>query len=98
MEKLRCFPWTMLFGYAQEKKGLKPCSSALESWRMPIYNHKRRTHMRSTKWKRRAVVQGLILAVGVGTVYADAPAPKWYDTIGLSGYLQSSYVGNLEIG
>jgi len=28
--------------------------------------------------------------------FADAPAPKWYDTIGLSGYLQSSYVGNLE--
>ena len=28
--------------------------------------------------------------------FGDAPAPKWYDTIGLSGYLQSSYVGNLE--
>jgi len=42
------------------------------------------------------VVQGLICVVGIGTAYADAPAPKWYDTIGLSGYLQSSYVGNLE--
>lgn len=51
--------------------------------------------MRSTKWTKRMVVQGLICAVGIGTAYADAPAPKWYDTIGLSGYLQSSYVGNL---
>jgi hypothetical protein len=28
--------------------------------------------------------------------YADAPAAKWYDTIAASGYLQASYVGNLQ--
>jgi len=53
--------------------------------------------MRSKKWSRRLVVQGMIIAVAQASIaYADAPAPKWYDTIGLSGYLQSSYVGNLE--
>src|SRR6266700_7232555 len=52
--------------------------------------------MRSAKWTRRFVVQGLICAVGVGTAYADAPAAKWYDTIGLSGYFQSSYGANLN--
>lgn len=32
-----------------------------------------------------------------GTVYAaDASAPKWYDTLALSGYVQGSYVGNLS--
>jgi len=34
--------------------------------------------------------------VVVGTAWADAPAPKWYDTIGLSGYVQESYTGNLN--
>jgi hypothetical protein len=29
-------------------------------------------------------------------VRAEAPAAKWYDTIGFSGYLQGSYVGNLH--
>src|SRR5580698_3229308 len=53
--------------------------------------------MRSTKWAKRLVVQGMIMALAqAGIAYADAPAPKWYDTIGMSGYLQSSYVGNLE--
>src|ERR1017187_5480291 len=54
--------------------------------------------MRSKTWTRKLVVQGLLTAVigTTGKVYGDAPAPKWYDTIGLSGYLQSSYVGNLE--
>jgi hypothetical protein len=53
--------------------------------------------MRSAKWTKRLVVQGMIMAVAqAGIAFADAPAPKWYDTIGLSGYLQSSYVGNLE--
>ncbi len=32
----------------------------------------------------------------IGKAFADAPAAKWYDTIGMSGYLQSSYVGNLD--
>ena len=32
--------------------------------------------MRSSKWTRRAVVQVLICAVGVGTAYADAPAAQ----------------------
>ena len=52
--------------------------------------------MRSSKWTRRIVIQGLIYVVGVGTGYADAPAPKWYDTTGISGYLEGSYVGNLN--
>lgn len=52
--------------------------------------------MRRSKWTKRMLVQGIIYAVGIGTAYADAPAPKWYDVLGLSGYLQSSYVGNLE--
>ncbi len=53
--------------------------------------------MRSTKWTKRLVVQGIIVAMAqAGIAYADAPAAKWYDTIGLSGYLQSSYVGNLN--
>src|ERR1017187_1782433 len=53
--------------------------------------------MRRSKWSKRLVVQGIIIAVAqAGIAFADAPAPKWYDTIGLSGYLQSSYVGNLE--
>jgi hypothetical protein len=51
--------------------------------------------MRSSKWTRRAVVQGLILAVGVGTAYADAPAPKWYDSTSISGYIQGTYIGIL---
>jgi hypothetical protein len=54
--------------------------------------------MRSTTWSKGIVVKGIILAIAAqsGLVFADAPAPKWYDTIGLSGYLQSSYVGNFE--
>lgn len=49
--------------------------------------------MRSSLWKKRLVLQGVIAAVAIGQVYADAG--KWYDGIGLSGYLQSSYTGNL---
>ena len=53
--------------------------------------------MRSEKWKKRLVVQGLIMAVAqAGIAFADAPAAKWYDTIGLSGYVQSSYQANLN--
>jgi hypothetical protein len=37
-----------------------------------------------------------VVAGMTGSAFADAPTPKWYDTIGLSGYMQSSYVGNLE--
>jgi len=53
--------------------------------------------MRRSKLKG-LMVKGVItaLAAQAGIAFADAPAPKWYDTIGLSGYLQSSYVGNLE--
>src|ERR1700746_2786468 len=52
--------------------------------------------MGSEKWTRRLVVQGLICAVGVGTAYADAAAPKWSDVLTMSGYLEGSYVGNLN--
>ena len=54
--------------------------------------------MSGTKWQKKLVVQGLLaLFVSMSSkAYADAPAPKWYDTIGMSGYLQGSYVGNLE--
>ena len=52
--------------------------------------------MRSSKWTRRAVVQVLICAVGVGTAYADAPAAKWYDSTTISGYIQGAYIGNLS--
>src|SRR5512142_935272 len=52
--------------------------------------------MRSTKWTRKLVVQGLLCAVGVGTVYADAPAAKWYDSTTVSGYIQGTYVGNFS--
>ncbi len=52
--------------------------------------------MRSSKWTKRAVVQGLICAIGVGTAYADAPAAKWYDTYTIGGYIEGSYVGNLS--
>jgi len=48
-------------------------------------------------WSKRLVVSGVIMAVAqTALVYADAPAAKWYDSIGISGYLQSSYVGNLN--
>jgi hypothetical protein len=40
----------------------------------------------------KAVFGGMLLATA--KAYADAPAPKWYDTIAASGYLQTSYVGN----
>lgn len=55
--------------------------------------------MRSKPFTKQLVVKGLLgacLAVATGKAYADAPAPKWYDTIGMSGYLQGSYVGNLD--
>src|ERR1017187_5112858 len=58
--------------------------------------NKRRILMRSTKWTRRMVVQGIICALGIGAAYADAPAPKWYDSTTLSGYVQGNYVGNLS--
>src|SRR5258708_18298764 len=53
--------------------------------------------MRS-KLQKRLVVQGLIgvIAGYAGIAFADAPAVKWYDAIGLSGYAQTSYVGNLN--
>jgi hypothetical protein len=53
--------------------------------------------MISQSFKRSAVVLGLSAATAFA--YADAPAApavKWYDTIGLSGYAQTSYVGNLN--
>src|SRR5579862_9732623 len=54
--------------------------------------------MRRMNWTKQWIAKGMVTAcvAAVGTAYADAPAPKWYDTIGMSGYLQSSYVGNLE--
>jgi len=50
--------------------------------------------MISQSWKRSAVVLGLSAATAFA--YADAPTPKWYDTIGFSGYVQTSYTGNLS--
>jgi hypothetical protein len=38
---------------------------------------------------------GTLIALA-GRAWSDAPAPKWYDTIAFSGYLQGSYVGNLS--
>src|SRR5438552_853182 len=52
--------------------------------------------MRSAKWTKKLVVQGLLSALvsSAGTLYAaDA---KWYDTTTLSGYVEGSYVGNLS--
>jgi hypothetical protein len=37
-----------------------------------------------------------ISTAGFGRAYGDTPAAKWYDTIGMSGYLQASYVANLN--
>jgi hypothetical protein len=64
--------------------------------RLLFFINKKEDTMRSAKWKKRAVVQVLICAVGVGTAYADAPAPKWSDVLSMSGYLEGSYVGNLN--
>jgi hypothetical protein len=55
--------------------------------------------MRSSQFTKKLAVQGLLgacLVAATSQVYADAPAAKWYDTIGMSGYLQGSYVGNLN--
>jgi len=42
------------------------------------------------------VVTGLLSSFVSAVAFADAPAPKWYDTIAMSGYLQGSYVANLN--
>jgi len=47
--------------------------------------------MISQSFKRSAVVLGAMAVTTFG--YADG---KWYDTIGISGYTQASYVGNLN--
>ena len=53
--------------------------------------------MRSKSLSKKLVVSGMLVAIAqAGIAFADAPAAKWYDTIGMSGYLQSSYVGNLD--
>lgn len=54
--------------------------------------------MRSLKGEGSLVVKGIAVALlaVAGTAFADAPASKWYDAIGLSGYVQGSYVGNLN--
>src|SRR5471030_1445876 len=54
--------------------------------------------MRSKKWTKRLIVQGLLSAVVAqsGIAFADAPAPKWYDSTTVSGYVQGTYVGNLS--
>jgi hypothetical protein len=36
------------------------------------------------------------VAAQAGLVFADAPAPKWYDSTSINGYIQGSYVGNLS--
>jgi hypothetical protein len=51
--------------------------------------------MISQSWKRSSVVLGAVVAVST-LGYADAPAAKWFDAIALSGYAQTSYVGNLN--
>jgi hypothetical protein len=53
--------------------------------------------MRSTKWTKQLVVQGIIMVVAQGGIaFADAPAPKWYDSTTLSGYVQGTYIGNIS--
>ena len=54
--------------------------------------------MSSSRKKGSTLLQGAvgIMLLGGALAYADAPAAKWYDTIAASGYLQGSYVGNLE--
>ncbi len=42
----------------------------------------------------KVVLGGILLAST--KAYADAPAPKWYDTLAISGYTQGSYVYNIE--
>lgn len=49
--------------------------------------------MRSQTLTKCVVLQGLIGVLAVGTARADA---KWYDAVALSGYAQTSYVGNLN--
>jgi hypothetical protein len=43
-----------------------------------------------------SIVVAALLGVGASSAFADAPAAKWYDSVGLSGYLEGSYVGNLS--
>src|SRR4051812_34642094 len=50
--------------------------------------------MRSKTLKKSFIA--VAIAAQAGIAFADAPAPKWYDTVGLSGYVQSSYVANLN--
>lgn len=50
--------------------------------------------MISQSWKRSAVVIGAMAVSTLG--YADATGAKWFDAISLSGYAQTSYVGNLN--
>src|SRR5450631_2051369 len=53
--------------------------------------------MRSTKWTKRIVVQGMIMAIAQASVaFADAPAAKWYDSTTISGYIQGAYVANFS--
>lgn len=54
--------------------------------------------MSGSKWMKKLVVQSVVsLLVSVsGKAYADAPAPKWYDTTTIGGFVQGSYVGNLS--
>src|SRR6266480_446704 len=55
--------------------------------------------MRRLSKLRNKLVEGVVglILLGGATAYAvDAPAAKWYDTIGMSGYLEGSYVGNLS--
>src|ERR1035437_3163139 len=81
--------------YRQNERG-----RSLEGWRTPIFFYKIKGGliMSSKTWTRKIVIQGLLTALigTTGKVYGDAPAPKWYDSVGLSGYLESSYVGNLN--
>lgn len=53
--------------------------------------------MKSASRMKRLVAKSLISTfTATALVYADAPAPKWSDTLALSGYVQGSYVGNLS--
>jgi len=49
--------------------------------------------MRSKTFMKCVVLQGVIAALCVGTARADG---KWYDAVTASGYLQTSYTGNLN--
>ena len=54
--------------------------------------------MRRSNWKKNVAIGSLLggLICSSSRVYADTTGLKWYDTLSLGGYIQGSYVGNLN--